>query len=269
MKNQNKPKINIGDRLRQEREKKGFSLEDVHNHLRIHPSVISRIEQNDFGSFPAPIYTRGFLKRYGELLNLNSQEILAEFENLKLGAKPPLVIPPKANLYKPTLSFVGLLEGLGQAFSSLKIKPPHRKWILILLVILAAIAMIPMFPASDGGDRMIPEAQVPLPPPVADNVINSPAQNNFPKIAKNVTLILTIKASRDAWLRIFSDGNNVYESILRPGQEKQWSAEDNFEIKMGRPAAVFLTLNDFALGSPEDGQAKHVRISRSGMVKFK
>ena len=45
--------------------------------------------------------------------------------------------------------------------------------------------------------------------------------------------------------------------------------ERDFELKLGRPAGIQLDLNGFALGSPGNGQAKHVLISRDGMVQLR
>lgn len=79
----------IGARLKREREKKAFSIEDVHLRLRIHPGVIERLEKDDLGDWPGgKIYARGFLKQYTDFLGLNTAEVLSEFDSLGIAERP-------------------------------------------------------------------------------------------------------------------------------------------------------------------------------------
>jgi cytoskeleton protein RodZ len=79
----------IGSRLKRERDKKNFSIEDVHLRLRIHPGVIQRLEKDDLNDWPGgKIYARGFLKQYADFLGLNTAEILSEFDSLGIAERP-------------------------------------------------------------------------------------------------------------------------------------------------------------------------------------
>jgi hypothetical protein len=99
--------------------------------------------------------------------------------------------------------------------------------------------------------------------------IQSPSLNNFPALRPKEPLKLSVSASTDAWVRISADGQVALETILRPGQKKEIVAQDDFEMKLGRPAAITLSLNGYALGSPGNGQAKHVVIKREGMIQVR
>lgn len=81
--------MTIGEQLRIEREKRGYSIDDVHQKTKIHPDALTRFENDNFTNSPGGgVYTKGFLKKYAEFLELNVQEILAEFSSLGVKTKP-------------------------------------------------------------------------------------------------------------------------------------------------------------------------------------
>ena len=70
----------LGDLLRQEREKKGLSIEQVAFATKISVSYLRALENNDYVDLPSAPFVRGFLVSYAKHLNLNSEEILQQFK---------------------------------------------------------------------------------------------------------------------------------------------------------------------------------------------
>ena len=60
----------LGHILRQERERRGLSVEEVAGRLKLMPRVVRAIEQADIEVLPQAAYARGFVKAYGALLEL-------------------------------------------------------------------------------------------------------------------------------------------------------------------------------------------------------
>ena len=55
--------MSVGETLRQAREAKGLSLEDIKNSTQIMTRQLQEMEHDDFSSFAAPIYAKGFIRR--------------------------------------------------------------------------------------------------------------------------------------------------------------------------------------------------------------
>lgn len=71
--------IEIGAALREERQRKGLSIEAVEEKTKIAPSVITALEEGNSARFPHPVYARGFVRSYALLLGLDAQELCAHF----------------------------------------------------------------------------------------------------------------------------------------------------------------------------------------------
>lgn len=112
---------NVGHILRAQRQKKKFSLEDVHKFVKIHPRFLSALEDGDYSVFSNKIHATGFLKNYAEFLELDVEKMLAlwrrEYEasfekKITLSPKKFSSIEPSRILITPGLvlvTFVSIL----------------------------------------------------------------------------------------------------------------------------------------------------------------
>lgn len=71
--------IKAGDKLKEERLKKGLSLEDISKTTKIKVLFLEHIENGQYLSLPSPSYASGFVKNYARALGLDEKEILALF----------------------------------------------------------------------------------------------------------------------------------------------------------------------------------------------
>jgi cytoskeletal protein RodZ len=69
----------LGDILRDQRERRGISLEQSEEATKIRKSYLQSLEIGDYASFPAPSSIKGFLKIYAEYLGLQEKDVLAFF----------------------------------------------------------------------------------------------------------------------------------------------------------------------------------------------
>lgn len=83
-----------GARLRAAREARQLGVQQVTDLLHIEPRLIAAMEAEDFTAFDAPVYARGFLRKYATFLEVPADEILAGYERLHSGPGTPTLIPP-------------------------------------------------------------------------------------------------------------------------------------------------------------------------------
>ena len=76
----------IGQMLRDTREEKGLTLDEISKALIIKKPVISAIESGDWDSLPPPVYVKGYVNQYAALLNIAD---LLEAEIARVESQPP------------------------------------------------------------------------------------------------------------------------------------------------------------------------------------
>lgn len=82
----------FGEILRNARVQKGLTPSDVAESTHMLVQVVEGLEKEDFRRIAAPIYGRGFVKLYAELLELDPEPLISDFMNLYSGACPPAVL---------------------------------------------------------------------------------------------------------------------------------------------------------------------------------
>src|SRR5512138_2417195 len=67
--------VTVGQRLREAREAKGLSVEDVAAQTRIPTRHLTSLEQSDWDKLPAATYSIGFAKNFAGVVGLDRNEI--------------------------------------------------------------------------------------------------------------------------------------------------------------------------------------------------
>ena len=71
---------NLGDMLREAREERGLTWEEVERATHIRLKYLEALETNRFQELPGDVYTRGFLRNYSIFLELPYAEVIAAYE---------------------------------------------------------------------------------------------------------------------------------------------------------------------------------------------
>src|SRR6056297_1720212 len=122
-----------GARLKAARQARNISLDEIARELHLEADKLRALEANRFEVFSAPVFTKGYLRRYAGLVGVSEDEVLAGFEELSDAAGPPPVViksPRPRPRFVPSLQAVllvllaSLLGLLGWwAFSGAVLKP--------------------------------------------------------------------------------------------------------------------------------------------------
>jgi len=207
--------VTVGQRLREAREAKGLSVEDIAAQTRIPTRHLTSLEESDWDKLPAATYSIGFAKNYAGAIGLDRTEIgdllRAEMGGTRLPAAHPEVyetVDPARTMPKGLV--IGALA-------------------LLVLVVLALSwfsnrSMQADQPAAEAGD-------------VAPPVTNSAAPAAVPDPAATATAAVAITAIEPVWIQIKDGGATLKEGVLAAGQ--------SFEVPAGAVAPVLTT------GKPE------------------
>jgi cytoskeleton protein RodZ len=89
-------RTSIGARLKAGRERVGMTLLQLAEKLHVDPKVLEALETDQFDQLGAPVYVRGHIKRYAELVNENGPELVAHYSAITKPVMPDLTQLPKA-----------------------------------------------------------------------------------------------------------------------------------------------------------------------------
>jgi cytoskeletal protein RodZ len=111
----------LGERLSRQRQGLGLSIEEVAERTRIPLRYLQAIEEGNVGQLPEPVYVRAFVRKYGELVELDGAELNQQLQALTPTSGPvPTVQRPTEPLKEPTLR-------------------PYHAWLLYGALVLAAV----------------------------------------------------------------------------------------------------------------------------------
>ncbi len=71
--------LTLGEKLRQAREERGFTLSEVAEQTRISSQYLQSIEHDDYRILPGGIFNKGFVKSFAKFVGVNEQEALADY----------------------------------------------------------------------------------------------------------------------------------------------------------------------------------------------
>ena len=75
----------FGMYLREAREKKGLSVDDVVRETKIQKRYIEAIESDNFEELPGETYTKGFLKNYAQTVGLSPDDVVERYQSYLMG----------------------------------------------------------------------------------------------------------------------------------------------------------------------------------------
>lgn len=105
----------VGKYLRQQREAKAMSIEEVARATRVPMSSVERLESDQFDELPGEVFVRGFMKSYARAVGLQADDVLARYTSSRRVAwVTPLPIssptrPARSKRYGVAIAFVLLL----------------------------------------------------------------------------------------------------------------------------------------------------------------
>lgn len=150
----------LGRRLKEGREAKGLELERVAELLRVRRVTLEALEECRFNDLPEPTLSRGYLKRYAKLLEIDPEPLLALYPNnlteVPGRASKPSAPSPVSNTPVSTAS-----------------PGSSRAWVIPLLLLLAVLVWVGVsFINKPKPEVAAPVSEPVTPPPAAPQQVN-------------------------------------------------------------------------------------------------
>ena len=273
------PSGGIGPTLRAARERRGLSIAAITETLHVDSRMIEAMEAGRFAVFDAPVYARGFIRKYAGFLELPADELIAAYDALSGGPPPPTLIPlataapPPRDLSKLRLPAIFVLAlafvaaslwwWMGRAHGPATASAPGA-------TVTTLISAAP--PAADPGATEPPPPLLPAPTEaervaLADRPIAKAADAR----RSGVSATLTLKGLRECWVEVYSpSGARLFYDLVQPGDSHALPGPGPWKVFLGNAEGVQLSVGEHALTFPAGvraGATARFVVSASGAIK--
>jgi len=205
----------IGKKLKKRREELNYTVEEISGSTKLSKDLINAMENDNYEMFPASIYLINFMRKYGEFLGLDTEEMVHEIR-LMLKSKETRLTDVSLSLLKSKESRPG--------FNT-------KKAFAVLLVIV--LGTIWMYVNLRHGTRN---------PKAAAVEVTEVSGADYRQAGGRINILLKIKT--DTWVKLTCDGSVVLESLLASGFEKKYSANSEIRVRTGNVYGMELWKED-------------------------
>jgi cytoskeleton protein RodZ len=248
-------KGNFGERLKRERELREVSFNEITAGTRISARFLDALENEDWEKLPGGIFNRGFVRAVAHFLGLDEESLLAEYD-LAHGEQKIEAPAPYENRIPPTPLWVPVLA------------------VLAILILLSGIVYAGVYGwrryaahrASARSSAMQDSRPAPPAVPMPISQLSPVASEPVASSASSSALNLSVSTSAATRVRILADDKLILDAEMRSGENRQFLANDQFEVTAADSSAVLLELNGRAmppLGVP--GASGTIVLSRKNL----
>jgi cytoskeleton protein RodZ len=291
----------FGEKLKQEREKRKITLEQISSSTKIGTRMLQALEEDKFNQLPGGIFNKGFVRAYARTVGLDEDQIVADYLQASgdaLPARTDIAVlddeTPENERRESNEENIGRLNSDGDSGRSL----PWGLFAVVLLVVALALflwsrhqrqrARQQVAPAtalassSSGGEvamslpvtktptaaapRVAPSVAMKLPPPSPAKSTATTA-NSVATAAAPGEFTVIIRAREESWISVTADGKGAGSEILAGGSERSIHGRKKVTVKVGNAGGVELSFNGKKLDTGgEYGEVKTVTLGPRGVI---
>jgi cytoskeleton protein RodZ len=261
--------VSPGELLRQAREKAGLSPDQVAKDMLLDTRIVRAIEVDRFSEVGAPVYAKGYLRRYAKLVGVAESSVLASYDAL-LG--PGAVVDPVP-------------------VSHNVIPPPRRAlpqwvwWLVVAVVVLVAVVKIaelqndpiltqqaPPAPAQTSVDAQTVVTADSAATPLEQAAAFSSATNNATdKLAANDSVTLTLRFTGNSWVEVYGANNQtLMYDMGTPDMPREVSGKPPLRVTLGSASLVSVSINDRVRNLPAEAvqaNVAHFIVNAAGDIE--
>jgi cytoskeleton protein RodZ len=255
-----------GERLAEARRKMQISVFEIAKELHLDDFKVRALESNEFDVIGAPVFAKGHLKKYAQLVKVDQADVLADYYQLERATAMPLVLlrrsrPRQMISPGPWVAAIVIIAVVASGYwwFTNREAPPARP-------VTGAIAPLPQ-----QGDSVVDEVEETelLGQAVAIGAEEDvdPEPVALPAVEMGVTdLSLSITYSGDCWTEISdASGRRLFFALGKSGETVNLTGEAPFSVLFGNAANVSLVVDGAPFDIPaRDRRGQTARLTLSG-----
>ena len=234
----------LGAILREAREKKELSIQEVYESTRIAIDRIEMIERGEWDELPLTYY-RAFVQSLCEAFELDSKRLLDEWE-IREYHEPEVVLEEDLRLVSP--------KNYG---SLVKMNRPAL-FILAIVIGVIAIALLSIKISS----------KYFVDPSDADSTVVRSDSLSVESETKLIPFVITVKTEKDIQLIVQLDRSPSMPVQVKKGRASQWSVNQSLQIVLDQaePIEILMDGKPLAFEIKKEIKRPHLKITREGII---
>lgn len=269
----------IGQKLRNARIKKGYTIDDLQQITKIQKRYLIAIEEGQFDHLPGDFYVRAFIKQYSDAVGISSDDLLEEYKADIPNSQPTQESAPEETKTRT------IKEESNSFFSNLGNYIPQIVVGIVVIVIIGVIAFGMVHRNQNASSVTIPKDNTTQ--TTKKSTKKTPAKKAPAKKAEAKTKELTVKESStegtytitnaptggvkvdvegsggQAWIQFKEGSNTTWQQALSSGEKKSTTVPSDtttFTVQTGNVTNTKVTI---------DGKSVDLSKSQSGSTIVK
>ncbi|MGA2964814.1 MAG: RodZ domain-containing protein [Terriglobales bacterium] len=291
----------FGEKLKQEREKRKITLEQISVSTKIGTRMLQALEADKFNQLPGGIFNKGFVRAYSRCVGLDEDQTVAEYLEAS-GEAPPASteIDVREDRNREGEETARRLESISDSPAR---QLPWGLFAAVLLVVALALsiwshrrreharqsvppvattALAPAPSAATGGvsSEVPSETGTAASPSSSSPTTGSPAGGSVPSAipatppdsaaiapAAPGEFTIVIHASQEAWVSIAADGKAISRETLQAGNERAFRGQKEIVVKTGNAGGLDFLLNGKKIDAGgTSGEVRTVTFGPQGIL---
>jgi len=247
----------VGAHLRQLREARGVSLEEIARATRVNPSYLHALEADDYAELPVPVFTRGFIRAYCQALGEPPDQSLALYDGRGEAPAPVVAAAPMTSASAPPGARAPVARRAPAAPRTTEPAPRNRGPVLIsfILLVILGVALFAVTLALQSGRESAEDRRAARAPTARPAETPAPGMTPAPSVAtpgapapsRPAGYRLVARTVEPTWMRVRTDDGKTTEETIPAGQVREWFSTGPFTLTVGNAGGVNLELNGRAL----------------------
>ena len=273
----------VGRQLREIREEREISLEDVQKATKIRAGYIAALENGDLDALPGRVYGIGFAATYAKFLGLEENEIVAIYKTYyndteaKLNAKKVEVA--KDNKAKNFIRNGGIekierkdINYEGQPINTRRTTFGARfSWlVLFLVVVILGIMHYNLVDVAKADDDKVSLAELASSETINNNIVA--ADTIEYDESDNVVIKISVQedATEACWINVIIDSKEYLTTKVDVGGSVILSGDEQISVQYNNAKSVDLVINGVMAGVVDEMQNSITEIyTKDGVVSEK